>query len=233
MNNPVTKDFPPDFRHVRNWVFDLDNTLYAADLGILSQVEARMALFVARHLKIGSAEAHRIREKLFREHGTTLCGLMALHGVQPESFLNFVHDIDLSMLARDAELGAALAQLPGRCFVFTNGCRDHAARILERLEIAPLFEAIWDIRSIGFVPKPHAAAYDKVIAQSCIAPKETAMFDDMPGNLAVPHALGMTTVWLDNASRWPKAGPESKVAPQNHIDHAVTDLAAFLNAIRI
>ncbi|HEY5346795.1 MAG TPA: pyrimidine 5'-nucleotidase [Rhizomicrobium sp.] len=233
MNNLVTKDFPADFRHVRNWVFDLDNTLYAAESGVLTQIEARMGLFIADHFKIDKEAAHGIRQKLYREHGTTLSGLMALHGVDPERFLDFVHDIKLDMLAHDAELVSALTRLPGRRFVFTNSCYRHAGRILEKVGIAHLFDAVWDIRTIGFVPKPDPAAYARVIAQARIAPEEAAMFDDLPANLAAAHALGMTTVWLDSASRWPKTGPASKVPQQNHIDHAITDLARFLNAIRI
>ena len=46
-----------------------------------------------------------------------------------------------------------MARLPGRRFVFTNGCRNHAARILERLELGDLFDEVWDIRTIGFRPQ--------------------------------------------------------------------------------
>jgi putative hydrolase of the HAD superfamily len=222
-----------DFRHIRNWIFDLDNTLYPADSELFAQIEARMTRFIADRLGLDKIRAREIQKKLYREHGTTLSGLIRLYGVDPEDFLAYVHDIDLAGLSPDQDLIAAIARLPGRRFIFTNGCRKHAGRILKALEISGLFDAVWDIRTIGFVPKPRPAAYDSVIAQSGIAPRQTAMFEDIAGNLIAPHALGMTTVWLNNGSRWSKDGPESKVQPHTYIDHEITALAPFLHAIRI
>ena len=121
-----------DFSHVRDWIFDLDNTLYRADNGIFAQIDGRMTQFVARLLGMARDEARQIQKQLYRDHGTTLAGLIAVHRIDPEPYLHFVHDIDLSDLAPDPDLAAALARLPGRRFVFTNGCRNHAARILAR-----------------------------------------------------------------------------------------------------
>jgi putative hydrolase of the HAD superfamily len=231
--NPASDFKSPDFRHARDWLFDLDNTLYAPGCGLLTQIEARMAAFVARHLGVDGEEAHRVRQSLYRDHGTTLNGMVQVHGIDPESFLDYVHDIDLSVLTPDARLVSGLARLPGRRLVFTNGCRHHAGRVLDRLGIAPLFNGIWDIRSLGFVPKPSPAAYDLLIAQAGIAPRQAVMFDDMTRNLAAAHALGMTTVWLNQGPLWSGDGPEAKVAPDGPIDHEIADLAGFLHAIRI
>jgi putative hydrolase of the HAD superfamily len=222
-----------DFRHVHNWIFDLDNTLYPADSEVFAQIEARMTRFVADYLQLEKTEARRIQKKLYRDYGTTLSGLIQLHGVDPEAFLSFVHDIDLTGLRPDKSLAAAIARLPGRRIVFTNGSRQHARRILAALEISHLFDAVWDIRTVGFVPKPTPAAYDSVIAQSGIVPRQSAMFEDLAGNLAAPHALGMTTVWLNNGSRWSKDGPAAKLPPHAYVDHEITALVPFLHAIRI
>ncbi|HEY1878287.1 MAG TPA: hypothetical protein VGG66_12490, partial [Rhizomicrobium sp.] len=132
----------PDFRHVRNWIFDLDNTLYRADNGIFAQIEARMTDYVMAFLKLGREEAYGRQKDLYRRYGTTLNGLMQEHCAEPEAYLRYVHDIDLSSLMPDAALAQAIARLPGRRFVFTNGCRDHAARILDRLNLAGLFDEV-------------------------------------------------------------------------------------------
>jgi putative hydrolase of the HAD superfamily len=165
-------DLRPDFRHVRDWIFDLDNTLYCADNGIFAQIESRMTDYVVRVLNL-PRDAARVRQKdLYRQYGTTLNGLMREHDVDAEDYLHYVHDIDLGSLGPDARLAAALQRLPGRRFVFTNGCRDHAARILNRLGMTHLFEAVWDIRSMGFAPKPRPEAYASVVAQApCRATK--------------------------------------------------------------
>jgi putative hydrolase of the HAD superfamily len=192
-----------------------------------------MAAFVGRYLDVDEGEAHRLRQSLYRAHGTTLNGLVQVHGMDPEPFLDYVHDIDLSVLTPDARLTSGLARLAGRRLVFTNGCRHHAARVLDRLGIAPLFDSIWDIRSLGFVPKPSPAAYERLIAQAGIAPRQAVLFDDMAHNLAAAHTLGMTTVWLNHGPLWSGDGPEVKVAPDGPIDHEIADLAGFLHAIRI
>jgi putative hydrolase of the HAD superfamily len=223
----------PDFSHVRDWIFDLDNTLYRADNGIFAQIDANMTRFVARLLDMEPVAARQVQKQLYRDHGTTLAGLVAVHKIDPEPYLAFVHDIDLSTLLPDAGLRSALTRLPGRRFVFTNGCRNHAVRILERLEMADLFDQIWDIRTISFIPKPGREAYDLAVAAGNVAPAKAAMFEDIARNLVVPHDMGMTTVWLDCQSDWSRQGPEFPVASNAHIDHETRDLGSFLSSIGI
>ena len=234
-HNPAGANAGTDtgFRHVRDWIFDLDNTLYRADNGIFAQIDGRMTEFVAGLLDMEHDAARRVQKELYRDHGTTLAGLIAVHNIDPEPYLDFVHDIDLSELHPDRALIAALARLPGRRFVFTNGCRNHAMRILERLQLADLFDQVWDIRTIGFIPKPAQAAYDAVVKAGEVSPARAAMFDDIARNLVVPHELGMTTVWLDGQSDWSRQGPEFPVASKAHIDHETRDLCSFLNSIGI
>jgi putative hydrolase of the HAD superfamily len=221
------------FLHVRDWIFDLDNTLYRADNGIFAQIDGRMTDFVARLLGLERNAARLVQKQLYRDHGTTLAGLIAVHKIDPEPYLDFVHDIDLAGLNPDPALAAALKRLPGRRFVFTNACRHHALRILERLDLADMFDQVWDIRTIGFVPKPAQAAYDAVVTAGGVAPGAAAMFDDIARNLVVPHDLGMTTVWLDCQSDWSRQGPEFPVASKAHIDHETRDLCSFLDSIGI
>ena len=217
-------DARADFRHVESWLFDLDNTLYRADNGIFAQIEGRMTEYVMAALGLPREEALKRQKALYRAHGTTLNGMMALYGTDPEDYLRFVHDIDLSSLAPEAELEAALARLPGRRFVFTNGCRRHAERILTRLGLAHLFEAIWDIRTIGYTPKPAPGAYERVVAAGAIAAHNAAMFDDISRNLVPARAMGMTTVWLDCG--WGQ--PDTADDPH----HVTTNLTQFLHSIR-
>src|SRR5579863_7392681 len=57
----------PDFRHVRDWIFDLDNTLYRADNGIFAQIDARMTGFVAQLLGMERDAARQIQKQLYRD----------------------------------------------------------------------------------------------------------------------------------------------------------------------
>jgi putative hydrolase of the HAD superfamily len=233
MQAPVKHIEAPDFRHVRAWIFDLDNTLYEARSNIFPQIERRMGEFVARLLRLEAAAAKAVQKALYRNHSTTLNGLVKEHGIDPETFLAYVHDIDLSSLVPQPLLTEGIARLPGRRFVFTNGCRHHAERVLERLALTSLFDGIWDIRACGFVPKPDAAAYARVVAEAGIAPRAAAMFDDIARNLIAAKALGMTTVWLKTEVPWSKDGPNISVESDNVIDHETGDLVQFLHSIRV
>jgi putative hydrolase of the HAD superfamily len=222
----------PDFRHVKDWIFDLDNTLYCASNGIFAQIETRMTEYVMAYLKLPREEAYARQKDLYRQYGTTLSGLMREHGASPEDYLRYVHDIDLSGLAPDAGLVETIEKLPGRRFVFTNGCRDHAARILDRLGMTDLFDAVWDIRTMDFLPKPEAQAYSRVVEAGGVACGAAAMFDDIARNLVPAARMGMTTVWLKSDAPWGKHGPLMDVAAGD-ISHQTDNLAQFLRTIRI
>lgn len=233
MSAPVALAQSPDFTHVRNWIFDLDNTLYPPSCDLFGQIDEKMALYTQKLLGISLAEARTLQKTYYYEHGTTLNGLMKVHGVDAEDYLAFVHDIDLSVLTPDPALRDALAKLPGRKFIFTNGCINHAGRVLDRLGIAAHFDDVWDIRTIGFQPKPDAAAYRTVLAQARSDGRDAAMFEDITRNLVEAKALGMTTIWLRNGSDWSRQGPSHPVAEAHHIDYETDDLVSFLRSIRI
>lgn len=238
MASTATKDGPavaenaPDFRHVADWIFDLDNTLYRADNGIFAQIEARMTDYVERHLSLPREEARLVQKDLYCRFGTTLNGLMREHDCDAEDYLGYVHDIDLGDLGPDAGLKAALARLPGRRFVFTNGCANHAARILDRIGLADMFEAVWDIRTMAFAPKPSPAAYEAVMAMAGVQGATAAMFDDIARNLVPARKAGMTTVWLKTDAPWGNHGPLMDVG-EGDIDHQTDNLTEFLHSIRI
>lgn len=220
----------PDFSHVRAWVFDLDNTLYPARCNLFAQIDARMGAFIAQALDVDPAEARRIQKKYYVEHGTTLAGLMAEHGMRPEPFLDYVHDIDLSVIAPDPALDAALARLPGRRFIFTNGSARHAENVAARLGVLNRFHGIIDIAACGFVPKPQAGAFDRFLGHARAQPGHAAMFEDIAQNLEVPHRLGMRTVWVRTA---PEHATERAHhgADGAHVHHTTEDLVAFLEAL--
>ena len=152
------------FAHVETWVFDLDNTLYPPEARLFDQIEARMTAYVMTALEIDAERASRLRDHYWRTHGTTLAGLMAEHALDPEPYLADVHDIDLSAMAPAPELAAALAALPGRKVVYTNGSREHARRVTAALGIGSAFDALYGFEDAGFVPKPQAEAFARVFA---------------------------------------------------------------------
>lgn len=223
----------PDFRHIDSWIFDLDNTLYPARCKLFAQIDARMGKFIQNTLGLSAEEARRVQKTYYREHGTTLNGLVRMHGIDPEAYLSYVHDIDLDVLTPQPELARILQNLPGRKFIFTNGCRHHADRVLDRLALTQIFDGIWDIRTIAYTPKPAPQSYAAMLETARIRGTRAAMFEDVARNLVPAHALGMTTVWLKNDSQWSKQGPDLPVTDAGHIHYTIDDLCHFLKTIRI
>ena len=205
------------FRHVRAWVFDLDNTLYSPEVRLFEQIQRLMTDYVVRSLGVNSTEANRLRNHYWRRYGTTLAGLMAEHALDPEPFLEAVHDIDLGQLAPDPELARIIAALPGRRIVYTNGSRPYARRVLAARGLDGAFDAVYGVEHAGVRPKPDQAAFEAVFALDGLAPREGAIFEDDTRNLAAPHAMGLRTVHVAPAP-----------LPADHIHHHTDDLAAFL-----
>lgn len=205
------------FRAAHAWVFDLDNTLYPPSARLFDQIVVKMTAYVMRAAGVDEAEAGRLREVYWREHGTTLKGLMQVHGVDPAPFLDEVHDIDLAALTPDEALAAAIAALPGRKIVYTNGSRLHADRVLAARGLIGLFDARYGVEDAGFAPKPERAAYERVFAADRLTAKGAVMVEDDLRNLAAPRAMGMRTLWVTE-----------ETGPGEHADAATADLTGFL-----
>jgi putative hydrolase of the HAD superfamily len=216
------------FAHIETWIFDLDNTLYPASCRLFDQIDRRIGEFVAGFLNVPLDEARRIQKHYFRTHGTSLRGLMVEHGVDPTRYMDYVHDIDLSAVPRNFQLGLALAELPGRKLVFTNGSERHARRVLDHLGINEHFAGIFDIEAAGWIPKPERRTYEALVARYSIDPRRAALVEDMPKNLEPAHEMGMTTVWVRNDGS--HLGWRIERDSEPHVHHVADDLAAFLLA---
>jgi putative hydrolase of the HAD superfamily len=190
----------PRFAHIRDWIFDLDNCLYPASSGLFDLIDERMGAYIQRLLGVDAQEARRVQKMHFHGSGTTLAGLMKHHDVDPHHFMGDVHDIPLDRLARDDRLVGALARLPGRKFIHTNGSADYAWKVLDRLGLAATIDHLHDIFAADLTPKPELYGYRKLLDQFGIDPASALMVEDMVKNLGPAKALGMTTVWVDNGS---------------------------------
>jgi putative hydrolase of the HAD superfamily len=229
---PGSKDTDA-FGRVATWVFDLDNTLYPHHLNLWQQVDVRIRDYIVGLLKVTHDEAFRMQKDYYKRYGTTLRGLMKEHRLEPDEFLDMVHQIDYSPLTPNPALGAAIEELPGRKLILTNGTRNHADEVLRRLGIDRHFEDIFDIKSAELEPKPNAAVYERFLARHRVDPRQAVLFEDLARNLEVPHALGMTTVLVVPQGAgvvlredWELTGRD---AP--HVDHVTDDLAGFLHEI--
>lgn len=214
------------FNTVKNWIFDLDNTLYSADLGLFDLIDVNMGRYISELLGVDGTEARVIQKRYFRDHGTTLAGLMHYHGIDPHHFLEFVHDIDMAALGPRPDLAELISALPGDKYIFTNADASYATRVLERLGLDHIFADIHDIHATTYLPKPERGAYDSLISRLKIDPAQSAFFEDMARNLLPAKHMGMATVWIDNGSELGDHGHDPE-----HIDLHVGDLPQALEAI--
>ena len=233
MSNVRTLPDRADFSDIRDWVFDLDNTLYPHHINLFAQIDRNMTDYVATLLQLEPTEARVLQKQYYRDHGTTLAGLMLHHKVDPNAFLEKAHAIDYSVVPADPALGEAIKALPGRKFIFTNGSVKHAEMTARALGILDHFDEIFDIVAAEYVPKPAGDTYHKFMSLHRVDTKHAAMFEDLPRNLVVPKTLGMKTVLLvprnfeyEFAESWEKT--EDGAA---QVDYVTEDLTGFLNRL--
>jgi putative hydrolase of the HAD superfamily len=211
-----------DLSHVNAWVFDMDDTLYPREQGLMALVQARINAYVVEAVGLEPQEARVLQRQFLDEHGTTLAGLMANYTIDPEDFLRVVHEVPLDGVEPNPRLADRLKSLPGRCFVFTNGARDYAHRVLDRIGIADCFEGVFAIEDGDLTPKPEPATFRHMIERFDFEPRGAAFFEDTPRNLEPAKALGMATILIGDGHGKPLG---------DHIDHVAPDLLDFLNAL--
>lgn len=237
----MTKPLPPapQLDHVTDWVFDLDNTLYPAECDLFAEIDTRMTDFVARLTGFERAEARNLQKHYYATYGTTLSGLMKEHGLDPADFLSYVHEIDLSPLPDLPLLRAAIAALPGRKFVYTNGSRRHAERVTDKMGLTHLFDGAFGIEDSAYTPKPHLSAYETFCRTHAVTPGRAIFFEDLARNLLPAKSLGFTTVLVHSDKDWSHEPIEARPAGagdafggdgSQHIDYITGDLAAFLGS---
>ena len=206
------------------WLFDLDNTLYPADSNLFLQIDDRMGSYISEILKVDRHEARVLQKSYYMKYGTTLSGLIQNHGIDADAYLDYVHEIDLSVIDPSPRLDELLKNLPGKKYIFTNGSVAHAENVMARLGISERFVGIQDIKASNYIPKPDPSAYSEIISRFEILPEMSIMLDDIPKNLLPAADLGITTVWVKNA-RWDSYNLEP------HIDFVTENLAEWLSQI--
>ncbi|KRA97751.1 HAD family hydrolase [Devosia sp. Root685] len=231
----MTSTAPKNLDHITDWVFDLDNTLYPRECNLFAQIDVRITHYVMDVTKLDFDAARTLQKSYYRDFGTTLNGLMNRHAIDPDHFLHTVHAIDYTPVDPHPALIDTIRALPGRKFILTNGDVGHARSVLGRLGDPDLFEDVYDIRAMTYVPKPHREAYDGFLARHDIDPAKAAMFDDLEKNLVVPHEIGMSTVQVVAGAGFAHDQVEAWELGQStgpHVHHVTGDLAGFLRNLK-
>ncbi|RTL54938.1 MAG: pyrimidine 5'-nucleotidase [Rhodocyclaceae bacterium] len=187
------------------WLFDLDDTLHDASAHIFPHINRAMTAYVAEHLQVDEAEANRLRMDYWRRYGATLTGLMRHHGTDPHHFLWHTHQFPEfhEQLVFDGAVKAVLRTLPGRKIVFSNAPGHYARRVLNAMGILHLFDGIWCLEELRFVPKPFPSAFRRLLQRERLTARDCIMVEDSLPNLHTARRLGMKTVLISRQSRTP------------------------------
>ena len=224
-----------NFKNMKYLVLDLDGVCYGKHNNyslekVFGQVSNRMTKFISEKLKINKKKAKELQTNYFYKYNTSLNGLMIHHGIPPQEFLKYVHNIDLSFMKKDTVMRNELIQLDMEKFIFTNGSAEHAKNILTHLGVYDLFgrEKVFDIEDAEYVPKPEAKTFDLMTKKFGINPKETIYIEDIAKNLSIGHKRGCSTVWLINDEHFGKMDSDKE-----YISHKIENLSLFLKEIRL
>ena len=156
LNKIDTIDFNKQFDH---WIFDLDNTIYDFNLGLFRRVSSRMTEYIKELFDLNEADALTLQRNMYKKYGLTLRGLMIEKKIDPEPFLEFVHDVDFSELDEDVTLKTLLGKIKGKKSIYTNATYKHAKKILKPMGIFDEFEIIFDIKDANYIAKPDLNSY--------------------------------------------------------------------------
>ena len=217
-----------EFNSVKFWLFDLDNTLYSGKTKVFEQIDRKMSMYISKKLNVDITAAKEIQKNYFYEYNTTLNGMIKNHKIDPNEFLDFVHDINVDFLKKDIELGQELKKLNGKKIIFTNGSRNHAINITQRIGVDQYFDDIFDIVDSKFIPKPSVEPYKKLIEKHKIDPNLCVFVEDIARNLKPAYEMGMKTIWIKNDEPWAK-----EFSDGDFINYKTNNLTQFLKKINI
>ena len=226
-------------KNISNWVFDLDNTLYKAECGLFDKVHILMGRFIEEKLSLSPGDAQALRSKYYHQYGTTLRGLMIEHKIDPDEYLEYVHQINYDVVIPDEKLRNAIKDLKGKKFIFTNANYGHVEKVLEKLKMEDIFDGCFDISESDYLPKPHKEIYDSFQKKFNLDNSSTAMFEDLHINLKQPFSMGWETVWVTNNLEYnlnkdvnQQEDIQKIIEEKGYISHVTDNLEIFLNRIK-
>jgi len=215
----------------QNWIFDLDNTMYDINLGLFKKISNRITDFIMSKYSLDIDQAKKIQKEYYLKYGLTLRGLIVEKKLEPEEFLDYVHDVEHPELEKNDQLISKIRLLEGKKIIFTNATSNHAKKILKILELEHDFDQIIDIKDLEYIPKPDKRSYKKLLEYLNLNKEnldKTIFFEDTVKNLIPAKELGITTVWMKNS-----INEKDFMKNCNFIDYSFNNLNEFLDTIKM
>jgi putative hydrolase of the HAD superfamily len=213
--------------NIKNYIFDLDNTLYSYKNGLFDRQLLKMSEFIMSRLSIADMEkADLIRDELYYECSSTMLGLMKYHDIESDDFFDFVDNIYIDDFEVNLNLIRQLEMLKKQgknLYILTNASDFHTERVTKQLGLNNLFDDVFTLNDSGLIPKPRTEYFNLAKNKTGANYEESIFFEDSSHNLVTAKKLGMTTVLVH--------ADDDKSAinfyENREIDYYVQDLESF------
>lgn len=210
------------FSHITTWVFDMDDTLYPASLGMKEAIKAAFGKFMTVEYGITPEKFQELSDYYT---GQGLVDPMA--EIKKEVAFNNAKwaefacgELPYNIMPNCQITADLLDKLAGEKVVFTNGSEKHTQTVLSQLGLDKHFSHISHATMRNMRLKPEPEIYKELQNELGTDPQNMVMVDDHPKCLLPAKELGWTTVLVYS--------PVPANAPW--VDHIYPDLLSFLQA---
>lgn len=191
----------PDITHL---IFDLDETLYLPETGLLKAIDRRIDLFLQKKLALDLPEVTVLRREYFQKYGTTLRGVCEIHGIDPNEYFRHAYISEVGeYLAPDPLLHRILEDIPLCKLIFSNSPKEHITRVLKALGINRCFQEVFDLRFSDYLGKPNPFSYRLLLEALAVKAENCLFFDDQPANLETAKNMGFVTALVNKKKKGP------------------------------
>lgn len=205
----------------KNLIFDLDATLYYVGDEIEKLCDAKVVEYFVKNLGLNFSQAKDLIKDIRSRYAYDV---EALEGELPFSkaeFIDYVCDVDVSVLKADSELDNLLKALPQSKYILTDSIKKHVDDTLRALSVdAGRFNGIFDAHDMAYAFKYNPQSYSLFLRKYNLDAKDCIMFEDSLVNLKTAKSLGFSTVLIR---------PELKSAA--YVDYCFGDIKTALKAL--
>lgn len=179
------------------WLIDVDNTLYDYSCDLERLICERFIYYISFKSRVSLKKAEEINSYLFKKYNHTLVGAIkekVIADQEVDEFSTFVHNFNIKRIIKpNKPVIRLIKKAKGRKIIFSNSDLNHIHKILKMFSLNDCIDEIYDIKRLGYNPKPGYAAFNIVRQQQKFKFANSILIDDSIENLKTAKSLGIKT----------------------------------------
>lgn len=189
-------------RKFKNYIFDLDATLYQDAGEVEADCERLIDKFFMEKLNLSEKAAREKRREILHMFHYEAEAMEPQFGVSAKEFMDYICDVGVSHLQPNPQLESLLLRLPGKRFIYTDSTAKHARDTLRQIGVNPaVFTEIFDAENAAFSFKYQREGFEKFFGKCGADPHDSIMFEDSLRNLKTAKSFGMATILISPEPR--------------------------------